>query len=479
MLIRHSILYMAAKLVPGLLGLLTTSILTRLLEPEQYGLYGLALVVMTFGSTMVFDWLGLAYLRFAQSGGDRRVAAATFVRIFLLLAALTLLLALAAYGLDLVGAAEIPVVGAGLVMMWCFSWFELVSRFHVADLRPGRYLRMNLGRAVLILLGAAGAAWFTRSPVWVAFGTAAGMLAGGCLGGAAWLRLGAFDRKLAAAALAFGLPLAASLTLSSLVNSGTRALLSALGSIEALGLYTAGFVLVQNTLAVAAAGIASAGYSLAVRAVDAGEPEAARRQLLANGALLLAVLAPMAVGMALAAPAIASTLVGPRYVDAVAALTPWMAAGGFFGGIRAHFLDHAFQLGHRPRAQIWVTASAAAVTLLLSVWLIPAWGAQGAAIAVTLGMAVACAHAMAAGRHAFALPIPWTTAWRVALACCAMAACVVLVPGTDTLTLVRQVLVGGTVYGLAALVLDILGVRARLVRETRARLAAPAAGGAR
>ena len=50
MLIRNSAIYMVAKLLPGLFGLATTAALTRLLDPHEYGLYGLALVVMTLGS---------------------------------------------------------------------------------------------------------------------------------------------------------------------------------------------------------------------------------------------------------------------------------------------------------------------------------------------------------------------------------------------------------------------------------------------
>ena len=70
------------------------------------------------------------------------------------------------------------------------------------------------------------------------------------------------------------------------VTSGSRALVQFLDSSEALGLYTAAFVLVQNSLAIMASGIDAAGYPLAIRAVESGDPARARRQLLANGTLL-------------------------------------------------------------------------------------------------------------------------------------------------------------------------------------------------
>ena len=209
-----------------------------------------------------------------------------------------------------------------------------------------------------------------------------------------------------------------------------------------------------------AAGIAAAGFSLAVRAVDSGDHAEAKRQLEANGTLLLAVLAPAAVGMAITAPSIATTLVGAHYVATVAALTPWMAAGALFAGFRAHYVDHAFQLGRHPQGQIWVTAGAVVVTVALNFLLIPRFGPLGAAIAVAVGAASSTLHAMWASRAAYPLPLPGRAACRIALACIAMAGGVCLIPGAGPGTLFVQVMVGGLVYAAAALALDVIGLRA-------------------
>lgn len=484
MLIRNSAIYIVAKLVPGLLGMVTTALLTHILEPAQYGLYALALVVMTFGSTIAFDWLGLAFLRVYQARRDDPLVISTFVQIFIGLMGLTAILALLAWLAGAFSGAEAPACGIGIVMMWSYAWFELVARFEIANFRPGKYLAMNLGRAAFILAGAAGAGWLTGDPILAAVGTAVGTLLGAVLGGFKRWGLGRrhFDPALARTVAAFGLPLAASLAMSGVINSGTRALVQILGSTEALGLYTAALMLVQNTLSVAAAGIASAGYSLAVRAVETGDPRAARRQLLANGSLLLAVLAPAALGMGLTAHGIAVTLVGRQYVDAVAVLTPWMAAGAFFANFRAHYLDHAFQLGKRQTPQIWVTALAAAVALALNLWLIPILGARGAGIAVTVAMAVSCVHAVIAGRGAYTVPLPLGAAWRIGCACVVLAAGVLLVPGDGTRAFVMRVVAGGTGYVAVAIALDLLGARAIIGRlsarltQRRARASAPATG---
>ena len=474
MLIRHSVVYIAAKLLPGALGMVTTALLTRSLPPEQYGLYGIALVIMSLGATLVFEWLGLAYLRFARGQTDPALAVGTFVQLFRALLVLTVLAG--AVAVIVLPRGERAIVAAGLVLMASYASFEFRARFHVAGLAPQAYLRMNVSRAALILLAASAASWLTREPVWTVLATASATFAGSYAGGRRPSGKG-FDPALARDVLRFGVPLAASLALSSATGSLTRGLVGALGSIEALGLYTAAFVLVQNTLVVLSSGLASAGFSLAVHALETGNAAAARRQLAANGALLLAVLAPASLGMALTADSLAATLVGPDFRAAVAVLTPWMAAGAFLSGFRSHYLDHAFQLGHRMSGQIWVTASAAAVTLGLDALLIPRMGPRGAAIAVTAGAAVAVVHAVAAGRKAFAIPLPLAPAIRVGGACALMTVTVLAVPGTGPAALAGKIGAGTLTYAAAALALDVIGLRTQLVRRLRrvGPLAGPAA----
>lgn len=464
MLIRHSFLYIAAKLLPGGLGLLTTALLTRCLPPEQYGAYGVALVIMSFGSMVAFEWLGLAYLRLSPARTDQAGAIGTFTALFAAMLSGAALLGVAA--MALVPPGRQAIIAAGLMMMASYAWFEFRARFHIAGLAPLAYLRMNLARAGFILAAAGAAAWLTRDPVWTACATAAATLAGSFTGGGS-ARGSGFDRGLAVQALRFGLPLAASLVLNSIMGSATRGLVGALGGIEALGLYTAAFVLVQNTLVVLSSGLASAGFSLAVHALEAGNPEAARRQLASNGALLLAVLAPAALGMALTADALAATMVGAGFRGAVASLTPLMAAGAFMGGVRSHYLDHAFQLGNRMSGQIWVTACAAIVTLGLDLLLIPRMGPLGAAIAVTTGAAVALVHAAIAGRAAFAIPLPVAQAVRVAGASAVMAACVLAVPGAGPASLAAKIGTGVLAYGVAAIAFDVIGLRAACLGRLR------------
>jgi O-antigen/teichoic acid export membrane protein len=466
MLIRNSLIYTVAKLLPGLFGLATTAALTRLLEPREYGLYGLALVVMTLGSMIMFEWLNVSFLRFYQSRREDPNLISTFICMFV---ALTIVSAVV-LGVALIsGVVPTDLVGpsvVGLLMVWASSWFELVSRLAVAQFQPIKYLSMNFGRSLFVMVGATAAAWLTTSPIWTAMGTGAGIFAGTFFGRIpiprpSWRR---FDRGLARDVAVFGAPMAASLTLFLLIDGGNRVLLEQLDSAQALGLYTAAAVLAQSTLGVIAGGISSAGYSLAVQEVERGDHSAARRQLLANGTLLLAVLAPASLGMALTGNCIATTLVGSKYVSGVAPLILWMAANSFFGSLRGNHLDHAFQLGKKSHLQVWVIGLAGIIAIGVSFYLIPKEGPIGAAIAVTVGQAVACALSMIAGRYAYPIPLPIAASIRVGICCVVMAFIVVQLPDSGWMGLVLRATLGSGTYALTAIAVNLLDTRAIAVR---------------
>jgi O-antigen/teichoic acid export membrane protein len=452
-----SLLYVAAKIVPGALGIGATSLLTRHYRPADYGAYGAALVVMTFGSSMVFDWIGLAFMRLYERRRDEPAAIPTFIALFLIVLAAVIAIA----GVMWATGARGVWLG-GIAMMAAASLFELLARFEIADFRPRRYLAMNVGRGVLMLAAAAGAARLDWGPVRLTAATAVA-LAASCLLARRRPLLPAprlFDRALAAEAIRFGLPYAASMTLLSLATTGTRAVVGAMSGTDALDLYTAGFAVSQNVLILVAAGIGSATYPAAVRAVETGDPARALRQLEANATLLLALLAPASLGLALVAHPLASLLVGPAYARTVAALIPWLAAAGFLGGMRACYLDHAFQLGHRPGLQIRVAVLAGIVAVGGTAVLTPRVGALGAAVASAVAMAVACAHAAWLGRRAFRLPVPWRGGTLVLVGCAALTVAVRLARADG---LAPQIATGMVFYGLVMLA----GTRGRTVSPAK------------
>lgn len=58
--------YAPAKIIPGLFGFLAIIIYTRLLSPEEYGLYILAITTISIVTTICFKWLNKSILRYFE-----------------------------------------------------------------------------------------------------------------------------------------------------------------------------------------------------------------------------------------------------------------------------------------------------------------------------------------------------------------------------------------------------------------------------
>ena len=448
-LVRDGGVYVAAKFLPGALGVATTSALTHLLSPAEYGRYGAALLLTGIGATILFDWIGLAFMRLHEARADDPRTIPTFAAIAAAMLALSAIPAAAA--LCLLPRADRALAAAGVLMLWCYGAFELLARVELARFRPRRYLLMNTGRAVLVAAGTIAAASRAGHAPAVALATAAGLALALALGpvGAIRLRAG-IDPALARTALRFGAPYALSMTLLALSTTFWRAIVGADGGAAALGTVTAAAALAQNTLLLLGAAIGSATYPLAVRRLERGDAAAFRRQLEHNWTILFGALAPAAAGLALLAPDLARVLVGPEFRAGVAPLLPVLALASLLGGLRSFHLDHAFQLGRKPGLQVEIAAVASALGLGLTVALVPRYGAMGAAAATVASMAVAFAHAACRGRRAVRMPIGRGSTLHIAAATALMAVVVRLVPGGhEAAGLALRIAAGGLAYALA------------------------------
>jgi len=64
MLIRHSLLYFAAKLFPAVATLCALALFTRWLTPASYGVYALNIAAAMGMNAVLFQWYSLALARF-------------------------------------------------------------------------------------------------------------------------------------------------------------------------------------------------------------------------------------------------------------------------------------------------------------------------------------------------------------------------------------------------------------------------------
>jgi O-antigen/teichoic acid export membrane protein len=476
-MLRDSAIYILSRVLPSGLGFVTGMALTWLLTPDVYGIYGLGLTVVILSSGVFFDWLGLSFMRFYQANTASATFMPTVAQIFLLLCLASGLVAALACGigwaLGLVPQEYGLLVAISLPGCWIYSWFELSARVQVARFRATRYFWMNLTRNLLILsLGVAAAwAWHGAFPV-LATSFLSMLIAALAFSAKGWsFRPAAFDPAMGQRLVKFGWPLAVICALSGVSFAIDRFLLKELIGNEAVGFYTVAYQLAQTSLVTIGAGIGSATYSLAVRAVESGDTAVATRQLSRNSSLLLALLLPASIGVAMVAPTLVPLFVDPAYVAPVASLVAWMGFAAFFYGFRANYVDHAFQLGHSNHGLLAVMVSIAVVNLALDVVLIPRMGVTGAGAASLAASAVGLVHGWLAARRVMRMPIAIADAVKILVAAGAMALFLLPFYGrSGIMALLIEIAGGALVYGALLLALDAMNLRGLVRQKLAARL---------
>jgi O-antigen/teichoic acid export membrane protein len=407
MLLRHSLLYVLARGVPGLVNFAALAVYTRLLAPDEFGRYALALAGVGLVNVFIFQWQRLVLARFLQAHEPRpHLFLGGILAQFLALAA-------AVSGVGAICALIWPdpvwrrLLALAVPLVAVQAAFELTLGLAAASLQPGWYGRLLASKALIALTCGGALAWVGLGATAPLLGLIVGhLLALVMFGYMGWrgARLVWPDRRALREQLAYGLPLTVTFALAWVVSSSDRLLLAWLAGEDAAGLYSAGYDLAFQGLTLGLTIINTAAYPLAVNALERHGVAQAREQLRRNGELIIVAALTGATLLVVLAPVVVPWLIGQAFRADVLALLPWIAAATALAGIKAYHFDIAFHLGRRSRTLVRIGAATALVNVALNVWLIPAHGVLGAAWATLGAYAFALFFSIATCHRAFSMP---------------------------------------------------------------------------
>lgn len=470
-------IYIAGRLIPAAISFLAIGFYTHLVSAEEYGFYALTLLVAMTANLGLFQWLRVSVLRMAPGETvDRAVLRATTLAGFLaLLLASAFLAGFAAPWLD---PATRSLLGYALPLTWALAWSDLNLDWLRAQLAPWRYSALYFLRALLTAglgIGLAACGYGGDGLLW-------GALVGAALPGLLFLRtcyaganLKQTDITLLRRMLRYGLPLAGTFLIGSLLAGLDRFLLGALAGTAAVGLYAAAYDIARNSLYVLMQSINLGAFPLAIRALEREGEAAARYQLQHNALLLAALSFPAAAGLVAIAPALVTLFLAESYQDTALLVFAPITLATLLNGWRTFYLDQSFQLGKQTGPQLRMMLGALVLSLGLNLLLVPRFGTMGAALANVGTFAALALASLIWGRRIFPLPLPGHDLARILLATVIML--LVLWPlhnATGLSGLVLQTGVGWLAYVGACVWLNVLGVRSGLRAGRRVFVSDPA-----
>jgi O-antigen/teichoic acid export membrane protein len=145
---RKRLIFLSGRLAPSVLTALTTALLTRLLNPAEYGLYAFGSSIIFFLGLAAFEWLGLSLVRMGPMAKHPELLFETIVTCFgvlvLFLTAATVALFMFVGGLEKYEMFALAAMGT----TFASAWFELKLRLPLSELQERRLFFTSVGRSV-------------------------------------------------------------------------------------------------------------------------------------------------------------------------------------------------------------------------------------------------------------------------------------------------------------------------------------------
>lgn len=367
------------------LNLATTVILARLLDPTDFGLIALAMVLLS--TTNLFTGLGLGAAIVHSADERKKIAFPAFL--------LTLVMGLLFYSILIFNVDFLAgLLGSGEVAP-ILSWLSLLILFNAVNLVPGALLRKELMfrqvsavsalqevTYLLLSIGFAYAGFGVWSLVYAQLASRVVKTISLWLltPGWDWVRPVSIDWAVSQSLIRYGLK-AFSSGLTSYIHSNWDDWLvgRALGT-ASLGLYSKAYQFSNKTLGrIAQNTVGTVFFSTYVKL--RGNDDAIRRVYIKSVQMVLVFMVPISLGMALLAPQLVSLVLGSKWV-------PMTTAFQIFALIilsRPISENSApfFQALGRPEFNTRAGLLLLAIMVPLALLLLP-WGINGIALAVTL-----------------------------------------------------------------------------------------------
>lgn len=419
--------YLAGRVVSGLLSFLTVSIYTRILSPDEYGGYALIAATIAMLSMLFYFWQRVSLLRFLPTRIDNpEPLYASSVIGYLVSCLLTGLVVLPAIVLGEKEGISKTLVLTGLVLLWSEALFELVLEFFRARLSPGRYAIYGVLKGAIALGVGTLLVWQQLSILGVLLGLVTANILILSLGARSFLiklftSFRSFQPTLNKEFLRYGLPFTASFAFGCILNLSDRYFISYYMGKADTGYYSVGYELARQSTWVVMQAINLAFFPFVIRTLDEEGPVAANAILETNFLLLIGITAPIAFGVSALADPIASLFFGPEYIDQVARIIPLSSLSAVVSGLYGFYFVQTFQLGRKTYLQIWPVAIAAVIHIGLNFWWIPTLGITGALYSTIVCDTIVLLISFFLSQRAYVLPIPWRKAGLFVLAAGLMA----------------------------------------------------------
>ncbi|MCK5579405.1 MAG: polysaccharide biosynthesis C-terminal domain-containing protein, partial [Planctomycetes bacterium] len=218
---------------------------------------------------------------------------------------------------------------------------------------------------------------------------------------------------------------------------------------EAVGIYSAGYRVAQVGMQVLYAILFLTALPIIVQTYEKEGVAKVRETLRSFIGLYLLFLVPAVFGIVVLSKDLAYILLGESFRSSFK-IVPWITVGIFFLGL-SQYVTITFQLKEKPLYLVFLMLGAGLLNIVLNIFMIPAWGIKGAAVATLIAYAVCVVIAWLISIKMISLKMPWAVLVKSLLAAAFMYYILWLVAGywltgISISFLLAKVIIGAGLY---------------------------------
>lgn len=416
-MIKHSAIYLLAKIAPAIASFFTLAVYTRWMSSEDYGLFSILLVIALGGGNFLFGWLYVGIMRHWDLPHiNTAVVQKTIVVAVLAITCLVACIALVVgWWLDQ-WLLALSFVG----LFFCTAFYEAAQRIHSMTQQVVTYAWVEIGRTIVTALVGIGlvVAGFQWQGAWlgVVLGVLVALVFSGALFRYFLINPLPIEIDFLKQLLRYGLPLSLSLVFLEVIHISDRILLGQLSGLSEAGYYTVAFNVPHQIIMMLTSSLNLAVYPLIIRALETQGEEAAKQKLQQYFLVLMGVSLPAMVGLVGISSDFIPLLIGAEFVPTSLALLPWVGIAVVMNCSYLFYVSLAFQLVKKTSIAAKIVTVAALLNVGLNILLIPSYGAYGAVGASILSYGICLVGGFWASRSQLALPLPLYPLGQIILA---------------------------------------------------------------
>jgi O-antigen/teichoic acid export membrane protein len=267
------------------------------------------------------------------------------------------------------------------------------------------------------------------------------------------LKVSRYSSTMLRAMLAFGIPMVALEVSGIVLNIGDRYIIQTFLGAADLGIYAAAYNLSEYIHAILLVAIVSAVMPMYLRLWEDEGAEVTIKFINAALRFYFVVSIPMIAGLSVIGSDLLSFLASEKFA-AGATVIPWVISGKILGGSMT-FLGAGLYINKQGLTLAGLVAGAAIINVLMNLFMVPAFGIEGAAMATLLSFALLGAGTFLLARRSVGVSIPWLLIIKTGAVAGSM---YLILPhiqlGHKLPTLVAQVTCGALYYAAVILVID-------------------------